>query len=90
MWLRCALLYAYVLFPTYVTEITRPKVSVEDLLDTYSISEEAKSSEPPNSKQRPYGSPLVIALTYGLRLDYALRLGVKPKASSTSPWLHYG
>jgi len=25
-----------------VTEITRPKVSVEDLLDTYSISEEAK------------------------------------------------
>jgi hypothetical protein len=32
-------------------------VSVEDLLDTYSISEEAKLSEPPNAHCDPMGSP---------------------------------
>ena len=50
-------------------------MSAKDLLDTYSISEEAKLSEPPNNNCDPKGSPLVLALTFGLRLDFALRLG---------------
>ena len=46
----CTLLYT---FNGYVTEITWTEVSDKDLLDTYSISEEAKLSEPPNSNYNP-------------------------------------